>query len=86
VLDRRSEQEQDQIERQEKALAEYRAQLNKPFEHEARLRELLAKQAHLNAMLDLDKRESQVGAEKSEVPTSFAARVMAEGREAATAL
>ena len=47
----------DEIERQEKALADYRAQLGRPFEHEARLKELLAKQAQLNAALDLDKHE-----------------------------
>ena len=49
-----------EIERQEKALADYRAQLGRPFEHEARLKDLLAKQAQLNACLDLDKHEAQV--------------------------
>jgi hypothetical protein len=38
-------------------------QLGRPFEHESRLKELLAKQAELNAALDLDKHESQVVAE-----------------------
>ena len=33
-LDRRAEEEQQEIERQEKALADYRAQLGRPFEHE----------------------------------------------------
>ena len=59
-LDRRTEEEQREIERQEKALADYRAQLGRPFEHEARLRSLLAKQAQLNACLDLDKHEAQI--------------------------
>ena len=59
-LDRRAEQEQQDIERQEKALADYRAQLGRPFEHEARLKDLLAKQAQLNACLDLDKHEAQI--------------------------
>ena len=60
VLDRRAEDEQHEIERQEKALADYRAQLGRPFEHEARLKELLAKQAQLNALLDLDKHQAQI--------------------------
>jgi chromosome segregation ATPase len=59
-LDRRAEEEQHDIERQEKALADYRAQLGRPFEHEARLKELLAKQAQLNACLDLDKHAAQI--------------------------
>jgi hypothetical protein len=59
-LDRRAEDEQHDIERQDKALADYRAQLGRPFEHEARLKDLLAKQAQLNAWLDLDKHEAQI--------------------------
>jgi N12 class adenine-specific DNA methylase len=87
-LDRRAEDEQREIERHEKALAEYRAQLNRPFEHEARLRELLAKQAQLNAALDLDKHEAQVVDEAREpeertVPAGFAARIQTENRTAA---
>jgi hypothetical protein len=34
--------------------------LGRPFEHEARLKDLLAKQAQLNACLDLDKHEAQI--------------------------
>ena len=59
-LDRRQQQEREEIEQQEKALAEYRRQLDRPFEHEQRLKELLTKQAQLNASLDLDKNERQV--------------------------
>jgi hypothetical protein len=59
-LDRRAEDERREIEQQQKALADYQGQLNKPFEHEARLKELQLKQAELNAMLDLDKHEAQV--------------------------
>jgi N12 class adenine-specific DNA methylase len=81
-LDRRAEEEQREIERQEKALADYKAQMGRPFEHEARMKELLAKQAQLNAVLDLDKHDAQVVAEVPEgekaVPASFAAKVMAE--------
>ena len=34
----------------------YQAQSQRPFEHEARVKELLPRQAQLNASLDLDKR------------------------------
>src|SRR5580658_3673393 len=85
-FDRRAEEEKKDIERQEKALADYFAQLGRPFEYEARLKELLAKQAELNKALDLDKHEAQVVAESPEatpektVPTGFSARVRAEER------
>jgi hypothetical protein len=87
-LDRKAEDEKREIERQEKALADYKAQAGRPFEHEARLKELLAKQAQLNAALDLDKHETQTVAEEREpeernVPAGFAARVRGEDRAAA---
>lgn len=44
----------------EKTLADYQAQDNKPFEHEVRMKDLLLRQAQLNAALDLDKNEKQV--------------------------
>jgi len=65
-LDRRAEDEYHEIERQEKALADYRVQLGRPFEHEARLKDLLAKQAQLNACLDLDKHGAQIVDEHGE--------------------
>jgi hypothetical protein len=68
-LDRKAEEEQHEIERQEKDLSDYRAQMDRPFEHEGRLKELLAKQAQLNAALDLDKNEHQL-AEDSQEPES----------------
>jgi hypothetical protein len=74
VLDRKAEDEQQEIHRQEKALADYRAQLGRPFEHEARLKDLLAKQAQLNACLDLDKHEAQIVDEPRE-PEEEAASV-----------
>jgi N12 class adenine-specific DNA methylase len=87
-LDRRAEEEREYAERQEKALAEYKAQLNRPFEHEERLKELTAKQAQLNAALDLDKHDTQVVGETPEtaaksVDPSFAARILAEERSGA---
>jgi len=41
-------------------LGDFQEQAGRPFEHEARLRELLARQAELNAALDLDKGERQI--------------------------
>jgi hypothetical protein len=49
-VDRRAEKEQPEIEWQEKALSDYTAQTSGPFEHETRLKELLAKQARLNSL------------------------------------
>jgi N12 class adenine-specific DNA methylase len=66
ALDRLAQDEKDQIERQEKALADYQAQLNRAFEHEEKLKELLARQAQLNAALDLDKGERQVARDSQE--------------------
>jgi hypothetical protein len=90
ALDRKAEEEQREIERHEKALSDYKAQLGRPFEHEGRLKDLLAKQAQLNACLDLDKHDAQIVDEPREpeekaVPASFAARVRAEDRSAALA-
>jgi len=69
-LDRRAEDEQHEIERQEKALFDYRAQLGRPFEHESRLKDLLVKQAQLNACLDLDKHAAQIVDEPSDTKES----------------
>jgi N12 class adenine-specific DNA methylase len=86
ALDRLAEDERGQTERKEKALADYTAQMDKAFEHEQRLKELLAKQAQLNAALDLDKNEHQVAqdsadAEGKDTPltdrNSFVARLQA---------
>jgi N12 class adenine-specific DNA methylase len=84
-LERRAEQEREDIERQQKTLSEYHAQLGRPFEHDARLKELLNKQAELNALLDLDKNERQVAqddpqTEKDKAAAGFVARLQAENR------
>jgi integrase len=47
-------------------LAAFRCELAKPFEHEARLRELLVKQTELNAALDLHKNDVQAAADRPE--------------------
>jgi len=62
-LDRHAQERQQDIARTEKVLADYQAQLGRPFEQEAQLRELLAQQQGLNKQLDLDKHETQVVAE-----------------------
>jgi hypothetical protein len=59
TLDKAAEDERHQIERLEKTLTDYQAQANRPFEHEARLKDLLTRQAQLNAALDLDKSDAQ---------------------------
>jgi len=59
ALDKAAEDEPRQTERLGKTLADYQAQANRPFEHEAHLKELLARQAQLNAALDLDKNDAQ---------------------------
>jgi hypothetical protein len=69
-LDRSAEEEQSECERKEKRLADYKRQLNCPFEHEERLRELFAKQQELNCQLDLDKGDTQVVAETQEADIS----------------
>ena len=59
-LDKLADHEQERGMRLEKTLADYQAQANKPFDHEARMKDLLVRQAQLNAALDLDKNEKQV--------------------------
>jgi N12 class adenine-specific DNA methylase len=59
-FDRMAENEQERVGRLQKSLADFESQAGRPFEHEARLRELVAHQAELNAALDLDKGERQV--------------------------
>jgi hypothetical protein len=59
ALDKFALQEEERQVRLEKTLSDYRAQANRPFEHESRLKDLLAQQAQLNAALDLDKGERQ---------------------------
>ena len=60
AFDKAAEDERRRIEGLEKKLADYQAQANRPFEHDMRLKELLARQAELNEALDLDKSDQQV--------------------------
>ncbi|MGI9072239.1 MAG: hypothetical protein ACR2JB_13220 [Bryobacteraceae bacterium] len=58
-LERIAEREQEKLQQLESDLAAYRREMEKPFEHETRLKELLLKQAELNAALDLHKSDAQ---------------------------
>jgi len=58
-LDRLALDQQERCARVEKELANYREQADRPFEHEERLNQLLARQAELNSVLDLDKGDQQ---------------------------
>ena len=72
-LEKAAEQEQERAARAEKMLADYQEQAGKPFEHESRLKELLVRQAAVNAALDLDKGERQVAPEDGGGETAEAA-------------
>jgi len=68
----------------EKTLADYKEQLNCPFEHEDRLRELCAWQQETNRQLDLDKSDVQVVANDNmqqgdQAEGTFVERLAAEG-------
>jgi hypothetical protein len=82
ALDKTGEDERHRIERLGKTLSDYQAQANRPFKHDARLKELLARQAQLNAALDLDKSEAQAAEPAVEPVMETAARVR---RDPATA-
>ena len=57
-LDKLAAEQQDRVARAEKELVDYQAQADRPFEHEDRLKQLLARQSELNSLLDLDKGRS----------------------------
>jgi len=63
ALDKAAEDERERAARAEKMLADFEEQAGRPYEHEARLKDLLLRQAQLNALLDLDKGERQVAPE-----------------------
>jgi hypothetical protein len=61
-LDQIAADDQQQLASLTKSQDDYRAQAGKPFEYEARLTELLARQAELNTALDLEKGDQQAAA------------------------
>jgi N12 class adenine-specific DNA methylase len=62
-LDKAATDERERAARAEKMLADFTEQADRPYEHEARMKELLVRQAELNAALDLDKGERQIAPE-----------------------
>ena len=58
-LDKLAAEQQNRVARIEKELADYQSQADRPFEHEERLKQLLARQSELNSFLDLDKGDQQ---------------------------
>ncbi|MEO8595375.1 MAG: DEAD/DEAH box helicase family protein [Candidatus Solibacter sp.] len=62
-LDKAAEDERERTARAEKMLGDFEEQAGRPYEHEAKLKDLLIRQAQLNALLDLDKGERQVAPE-----------------------
>jgi chromosome segregation ATPase len=58
-LDKLAAEQQGRATRAEKELVDYQAQADRPFEHEERLKQLLARQSELNSQLDLDKGDQQ---------------------------
>ena len=65
-LDRFAEREHERLQQLESKHAVFQRELEKPFEHELRLRELLVKQADLNTAFDLYKSDSQTAVIASE--------------------
>ena len=65
-LDKLAAEQQSRVARAEKELVDYQAQADRPFEHEDRLKLLLARQSELNSQLDLDKGDQQGADSRSE--------------------
>jgi len=58
-LDKLADEQRARTATLEKELTDYEAQTGRPFEHESKLQHLLARQAELTKMLDLDKGDQQ---------------------------
>jgi hypothetical protein len=70
-LDKLAAEQQSRVARAEKELVDYQAQADRPFEHEERLKQLLARQSELNSQLDLDKGDQQGADSPPEVGEDF---------------
>jgi hypothetical protein len=66
-LDKLAAEQQSRVARAEKELVDYQSQADRPFEHEDRLKQLLARQSELNSQLDLDKGDQQGADSRSEI-------------------
>jgi N12 class adenine-specific DNA methylase len=81
-LDKLAVEQQNRVVRIEKELADYQSQADRPFEHEERLKQLLARQAEINSLLDLDKGDQQGAApDKDDLEIGRAAPAASPGRE-----
>jgi hypothetical protein len=58
-IDKLAADQRGLVARAEKELVDYQSQADRPFEHEDRLKRLLARQSELNSQLDLDKGDQQ---------------------------
>jgi len=65
-LDKLADDQRNRVARIEKELTDYQTQANRPFEHEEHLKQLLARQAEINSLLDLDKGDQQGAAPVSD--------------------
>ena len=74
-LDKAVEDERERAARAEKMLADFQEQAGRPYEHEARLKELLIRQAATECALDLDKGERQVAAPAGDEENAEATRM-----------
>lgn len=66
-FDKFAAEQQSRLTRAEKELVDYQAQADRPFEHEQRLKQLLARQSELNSLLDLDKGDQQATGESPDL-------------------
>jgi N12 class adenine-specific DNA methylase len=80
-MDKLAAEQQSRVVRAEKELVDYQAQADRPFEHEKRLKQLLARQSELNSQLDLDKGDQQGADSAHEI-----AEDRASGKPAPTAI
>jgi hypothetical protein len=58
-LDKLAADQGNRVARVEKELADYQMQADRPFDHEERLKQLLARQGEIDSLLDLDKGDQQ---------------------------
>ena len=83
-LDKLAAEHRSRVARIEKELADYQSQADRPFEHEERLKQLLARQAEINALLDLDKGDQQGAApvpDRDDPDIGLMAPVLSRGHE-----
>ncbi len=69
-LDKFAADQQIQLQRIEKELADYNSQADRPFEHQQKLTELLKRQSELTQMLELDKGDHQAIAPDPDATTA----------------